>query len=148
MQFHTLDWCYTAYKMDWEIMSNGSKIGMKQCSITQMYVLNDVMNKCFKYYSILLPLALKILFYNQFCKRKPQPKFFEHHVFNTHMKSNMAQRLLLFPINKHKKCEMQKHNDSDNISVECRYCNQAPKSQFIEISTSASITIRPQNSNW
>ncbi len=32
--------------MDWEIMSNGSKIGMKQCSITQMYVLNDVTNKC------------------------------------------------------------------------------------------------------
>jgi len=26
-------------------MSNDSKISMKQCSITQMYVLNDVMNK-------------------------------------------------------------------------------------------------------
>jgi len=26
------------------------KIGMKQYSITQMYVLNDVMNKCFNYY--------------------------------------------------------------------------------------------------
>jgi len=35
----------------------------------------------------------------------------------------MAQRLLLFPSNKHKKCEMQIHNESDNISVECRYYN-------------------------
>jgi hypothetical protein len=50
-------------------------------------------------------------------------KFFEHHVFNTHMKSNMAQRLLLFPSNKHKQFEMQKHMDSDNISVKCRYYN-------------------------
>jgi hypothetical protein len=50
-------------------------------------------------------------------------KFFKHHVFNTHMKSNIAQRLLLFPSNKHKKCEMQKHKDSDNISVKCKYCN-------------------------
>jgi hypothetical protein len=33
----------------WEIMSNNSKIGMKQCSITQTYVLNDVMNKCVNY---------------------------------------------------------------------------------------------------
>jgi hypothetical protein len=48
-------------------------------------------------------------------------KFFEHHVFNIHMKFNMAQRLLLFPSNKHKKCEMQKDKDSDNISVKCRY---------------------------
>jgi len=45
-----------------------------------------------------------------------------------HMKSNMAQRLLFFPSNKHKKCEMQKHKDSDNISVKCKYCNYAPKS--------------------
>ncbi len=29
-----------------------------------------------------------------------------NHVFNTHMKSNMAQRLLLFSSNKHKKYEM------------------------------------------
>jgi hypothetical protein len=27
----------------------GSKIGMKQCSITQMYVIKDVMNKCLNY---------------------------------------------------------------------------------------------------
>jgi hypothetical protein len=33
----------------WEIVSNNSKIGMKQCSITQMYILNDVMNKCVNY---------------------------------------------------------------------------------------------------
>jgi len=39
------------------------------------------------------------------------------------MKSNMAQRLLLFPSNKHKKCEMQKHKDSDNISVKYKYYN-------------------------
>jgi hypothetical protein len=39
------------------------------------------------------------------------------------MKSNMAQRLLLFLSNKQKKCEMQKHKDSDNISVKCKYYN-------------------------
>jgi hypothetical protein len=39
------------------------------------------------------------------------------------MKSNMAQKLLLFPSSKHKKCEMQKHKDSDNISVKCKYYN-------------------------
>ncbi len=50
-------------------------------------------------------------------------QIFEHHIFNIHMKSNMAQRLLLFPSNKHKQCEMQKHKDSDNISVKCKYCN-------------------------
>jgi hypothetical protein len=50
-------------------------------------------------------------------------KFFEHRVFNTHMESNMPQRLLLFPSNKHKKFEMQKHNDSDSIGVKCRNCN-------------------------
>ncbi len=44
-------------------------------------------------------------------------------MYSTHMKSNMAQRLLLFPNNKHKKCEMQKHKDNDNISVRCKYCN-------------------------
>jgi hypothetical protein len=33
------------------------------------------------------------------------------------MKSNRAQKLLLFPSNNHKKCEMQKHKDNDNISV-------------------------------
>jgi hypothetical protein len=58
-----------------------------------------------------------------FVWRKPYPEFFEHLVFNTHMKSNMAQRLLSFPSNKHKKCEMQKHKDSDNISVKCKYWN-------------------------
>jgi hypothetical protein len=31
------------------IVSNSSKIGMKQCLITQMYVLSDVMNKCLDY---------------------------------------------------------------------------------------------------
>jgi hypothetical protein len=44
-------------------------------------------------------------------------------MYSTHMKSNMAQRLLLFPNNKHKKCEMQKHKDNDNISVRCKYYN-------------------------
>jgi len=39
------------------------------------------------------------------------------------MKSNMAQSLLLFPSNKHKKCEMQKHKDNDKISVKCMYYN-------------------------
>jgi hypothetical protein len=34
---------------DWEIMLNGSKIGLKQCSITQMYALNNVMNRCLNY---------------------------------------------------------------------------------------------------
>jgi hypothetical protein len=29
----------------------------------------------------------------------------------------------LFPSSKHKKCEMQKHKDSDNISVKCKYYN-------------------------
>jgi hypothetical protein len=43
---------------------------------------------------------------------------------------------------------MQKHKDNGNINVKCRYCNKAPKSQLIEVSTSASITIKPQNSNW
>jgi hypothetical protein len=32
-------------------------------------------------------------------------------------------RLLLFPSNMHKNCEMQKHKDNDNISVKCRHCN-------------------------
>jgi hypothetical protein len=44
-------------------------------------------------------------------------------MYSTHMKSNMAQMLLLFPSNKHKKCEMKKHKDSDNINVKCNYCN-------------------------
>jgi hypothetical protein len=39
------------------------------------------------------------------------------------MKSNMAQRLLLFSSNKHKKFEMQKHKDNDNISAKCMYYN-------------------------
>jgi hypothetical protein len=39
------------------------------------------------------------------------------------MKSNMPQRLLLFPSNKHKIFEMQKHKESDNISIKCMYCN-------------------------
>jgi hypothetical protein len=60
----------------------------------------------------------------------------------------MPQRLLLFPNNKHKKFEIQKHKDSNNISVKCRYCNEAPKSQLVEASTSASIVIRSQNSSW
>ncbi len=64
------------------------------------------------------------------------------------MKSTMAQRLLLFPTYNHKKCEMQKHKDSDNINVKCRYCNSAPESQLVEVSTSASIAIKPENSNW
>jgi hypothetical protein len=64
------------------------------------------------------------------------------------MKFNMAQRLLLFPNYNHKKCEMQKHKDSDNINVECMYCNLAPKSQLVEVSTNASIVIKHQNSNW
>jgi hypothetical protein len=33
----------------WEIVSNDSKIDMKQCFITRVYVLNDVMNKCLNY---------------------------------------------------------------------------------------------------
>jgi hypothetical protein len=33
----------------WEIVSNDSKIDMKQCFITWVYVLNDVMNKCLNY---------------------------------------------------------------------------------------------------
>jgi hypothetical protein len=44
-------------------------------------------------------------------------------MYSTHMNFNMAQRLLLFPSNEHKQCQMQKHKDSDNISVKCRYCN-------------------------
>jgi hypothetical protein len=44
-------------------------------------------------------------------------------MYSTHMKSNMPQRLLLFPSNKHKKFEVKKHKDSDNISVKCRYYN-------------------------
>ncbi len=39
------------------------------------------------------------------------------------MKSNMLQRLLLFPKNKHKKFKMQKHKDSDNISAKYMYYN-------------------------
>jgi hypothetical protein len=39
------------------------------------------------------------------------------------MKYNMPQKLLLFPSNKHKMFEMQKHKDSDNINVKCRYYN-------------------------
>jgi len=35
----------------------------------------------------------------------------------------MPQRLLLFPSNKQKKIEMQKHKDNDNISVKCKYYN-------------------------
>jgi hypothetical protein len=35
----------------------------------------------------------------------------------------MSQRLLLFPSNKQNKFEMQKHKDSDNISVKCKYYN-------------------------
>jgi hypothetical protein len=39
------------------------------------------------------------------------------------MKSNMSQRLLLFPSHKHKKFERKKQKDSDNISVKCKYYN-------------------------
>jgi len=47
--FYIWVWCYIM-KMDWiKVVLNNSKIGMKQCSITQMYVLNDVMNICFNY---------------------------------------------------------------------------------------------------
>jgi hypothetical protein len=44
-------------------------------------------------------------------------------MYSTHMKSNMPQRLLLFPNNKHKKFEMQEHKDSGNIIVKCKYYN-------------------------
>jgi len=47
------------------------------------------------------------------------------------MKFNMAQRLLLFPSNKHKQCEMKKHKDSDNILV-----------------LNSGIVVRPQNPSW
>jgi len=33
----------------------------------------------------------------------------------------MPQKLLLFPSNKAKKFELQKHKDNDNIGVKCRY---------------------------
>ncbi len=52
----------------------------------------------------------------------------------------MAQSLLLFSSNKHKKCEMQKQKDIDNINVKCRYYNQAPKSQLVKVNTSANNT--------
>jgi hypothetical protein len=42
---------------------------------------------------------------------------------HTHEVFGIPQRLLLFPSNKHKKFEMQKHKDNDSISVKCRYCN-------------------------
>jgi len=58
------------------------------------------------------------------------PIFFEHHVFNIHLKSNMAQRLLLFPSNKHKMCEMQKHKI------------------MIILVLNVGIVTRPQNSSW
>ncbi len=35
---------------------------------------------------------------------------------------------------------MQKHKDNDNISVKCKYYNQAPKSQLVKVNTSASNT--------
>ncbi len=43
---------------------------------------------------------------------------------------------------------MQKHKDSDNISVKYKYYNYAPKFQLVEVSTNVSITIKPQNFNW
>jgi hypothetical protein len=64
------------------------------------------------------------------------------------MKSNVTQSLLLFPSNKHKKCEMQKHKDSDNINVKCKYCNYAPKFQFVKVSTGVGIAKNPQNFSW
>jgi hypothetical protein len=46
-----------------------------------------------------------------------------NNMYSTHMKSNMPQSLLLFPSNMHKKFEMQKHKDNDDISVKCKYYN-------------------------
>jgi hypothetical protein len=57
------------------------------------------------------------------------PKFIEHHAFNTHIKFNMPQRLLLFPNNKQKKFEMQK------------------KWIMIILVLNANIVTRPKNSN-
>jgi aspartate carbamoyltransferase regulatory subunit len=56
----------------------------------------------------------------------------------------MAQMLLLFISNKHKKCEMQKHKESDNINVNCRYCDYALKSQLVEVSISAILQLGPK----
>jgi hypothetical protein len=44
-------------------------------------------------------------------------------MYSTHMKFNMPQKWLLFPSNKHKIFEMQKHKDNDNIPIKCKYCN-------------------------
>jgi hypothetical protein len=51
-------------------------------------------------------------------------------MYSTHLKSNMAQRLVVFPNNKHKMCEMQKHNI------------------MIILVLNAGIVTRPQNPNW
>jgi hypothetical protein len=47
--------------------------------------------------------------------------------FNIMHSTTHKQWLLLFPSNKLKKIEMQKHKDSDNINVKCKYCNWASK---------------------
>jgi hypothetical protein len=62
------------------------------------------------------------------------------------MKSNMAQRLLLFLNNKHKKCEMQKPIGKGKYG--CRYCNEAPKFQLVKVTTDVGIATKPQNSSW
>ncbi len=43
---------------------------------------------------------------------------------------------------------MQKHKDSDNINVKCKYCNYAPKFQFVKVSTGVGIAKNPQNFSW
>jgi hypothetical protein len=35
----------------------------------------------------------------------------------------MKETIITFVTYKHKKIEMQKHKDNDNINVKCRYCN-------------------------
>ncbi len=39
---------------------------------------------------------------------------------------------------------MQKHKDSDNISVKCKYYNQAPKSQLVEVSKVQVLQLGPK----
>ncbi len=71
----------------------------------------------------------------------------------------MAQRLLLFPSNKHKMCEMQKHKimiilvlnagivTNPKIPIgkskyKCKYCNYAPKFQLVKVSTGEGIATK------
>jgi hypothetical protein len=119
-------------------MSNDSKIGMKQCSITQMYILNNVMNRCL--IKIVAISTKKFVLRSILFGRNHSPNSLNI-MYSTHTLSLIFHKgYYCFQVISLKIIEMQKHKDNDNINVKCRYCNQAPKFQLVKVNTNVGIT--------